>query len=232
MLQKILGTELKIKIIYFFISQEETKSFSYLELAQALDLKGVSWRREMNELVESGFLKLVINEESEALLKIETNKKPDKAEKGSKTKKNTKQESEFFALNSDFFLLTEIRALLSKAKIFLSYGIFKEMETVCQPKLLILTGLFINKKDSLADLIIVGNINRRNFLRLISRLEETMAREINYSIMTEEEFKYRRYVMDIFLYEVINNDPIILTGDINDFDILSKSKTENAELND
>jgi len=226
MLQKILGTELKIKIINFFLSQEDTKVFSYLDISHPLNLKGVVWRREINELVDSGFLKLSENQESEAINKEQLTKKIIKAKRG------VRQNKEFFTINLDFFLLPEIRALLSKAKVFLSYGIFKEIETVCQPQLLILTGMFINKKDSLVDLIIVGNINRRNFLRLISNLEVTMDREINYSIMTEEEFKYRRYVMDIFLYEVINNDPIIFSGDINEFDILSKASVEKKEVKD
>lgn len=122
--------------------------------------------------------------------------------------------------------MPELKALLAKSKVYLSYKIFKDIETLCRPKLLILSGKFINKKDSLVDLIVVGQINRRNFLRLISELEKTMKEEVNYSIMTEEEFKYRRYVMDIFLYEVINHNPIVLTGSIDDFNLLNKTAEE------
>lgn len=217
MLQKILGSELKIKLIDFFISQEEAKSFSYLDISRALNLKGSIWRREVKELLDLNFFLEIKKEEVLNLKKVE---------KKTTEKKKTSQVKESFSLNPDFFLLPELKALLAKSKVYLSYEIFKDIETLCRPKLLILTGKFIGKKDSLADLIIVGQINRRNFLRLISELEKTMKEEINYSIMTEEEFKYRRYVMDIFLYEVINNEPIVLIGSIDDFDLLNKTSGE------
>ena len=40
--------------------------------------------------------------------------------------------------------------------------------------------------------------------------------------MTEEEFKYRRYVMDIFLYNIINYDPLILFGNLDELNLIKK----------
>ena len=147
-------------------------------------------------------------------------------------KKNLSRDKIFFNLNSDFFLLPEIKTLLAKTKVLLSHKLFKEMEVLCRPKLLVLTGKFINKNEYLTDLLIVGDINRRNFLRLISELEKTMNEEINYSIMTEDEFKYRRYVMDIFLYEIINNNPIVLLGNIDELNFLKKNEEKKNENKD
>lgn len=220
MLEKIFGSELKVKIIDLFLSQEELKCLSVLEISRKLGLRGSVWQKELKELSDLSLL----------IIKEDDLKDSQKEEKAKKLKKNTNKG--LYALNKDFFLLSEIKALLAKTKILLSYKIFKEMESTCSPKLLILTGKFINKNDSLLDLLIVGNINRRNFLKLISDLEQTMNEEINYSIMTEEEFKYRRYVMDIFLYNIINYDPLILFGNLDELNLIKKESDEKREVKD
>jgi len=42
--------------------------------------------------------------------------------------------------------------------------------------------------------------------------------------MTEEEFKYRRYVMDIFLYNIIEGEKLVLVGNIDDLSLLKKDE--------
>ena len=57
MLEKILGSELKIKMIDFFLSQEENKVFSYSDISNSLNLKGSIWRRDLNDLLDINLLK-------------------------------------------------------------------------------------------------------------------------------------------------------------------------------
>lgn len=221
MLERIFNSELKIKLINLFLSQAEEKLFSYAEIAKLLSLKGKTWRRDIDDLIETGLFKLTTVSALEQEAKGEIKKDQVKNDKTIKTDKT------FLGLNKDFFIFSEIKSLFAKSRVLEAQKIFTDMETACHPQLVLLTGKFINKNDSPIDLLVVGNISRRLFSRFLLELESAMGEEINYSIMTEEEFKYRRYVMDIFLYNIINNDHVVLSGNISDLSILQKVKDDN-----
>lgn len=219
MLEQIFGTELKVKILNLFFSQEDNLAISSQEIAKKLALRGVVWRRDLNDLVDLGLLHVVAG--AEVAERSEEKTKNTKKKTASKKKEVVKKKKEEISLkiNSNFFLFTEIKALLAKSKIISTTKVFKDIEEKYKPKLLILSGKFSANKDALADVLVVGNIPKRGFAKLISDLEKSIGEEINYSIMTEEEFEYRRFVMDIFVYNIINNDNIILLGNIEDLSV-------------
>ena len=69
---------------------------------------------------------------------------------------------------------------------------------------LALTGVFTGDEMVKTDILMVGKIKKRPFTILLKRLEKEMGREINYTIIDETEFSYRREVMDIFLYNILH----------------------------
>jgi len=207
MLERIFGTELKIRIINFLLSQTPEKAFTYTEIAKNLNLRGSVWRRELDDLLELGLLKALVKE----------------------GEKSGKKDKSSFALDSDFFIFPEIKSLFSKSKVLLSKKIFTEIETQCRPKLILLSGKFVDKLKSPIDLLVVGNISRRVFSKILTELETAMGEELNYSIMTEDEFKYRRYVMDIFLYNIIEGEKLVLSGNIDDLSLLKKDDKKEVE---
>lgn len=209
MLERIFGSELKIKIINFLLSQPASQVFSYTEIAKNLNLRGSIWRRELDDLLDLGLLKS-LKSEGQKLEKVNSDKRKDKI---------------FFTLDTNFFIFPEIQSLFSKSKVLLSKKIFSEIEAQCHPQLILLSGKFVNKLNTPIDLLIVGNISRRIFSKLLAELEIAMGEELNYSIMTEEEFKYRRYVMDIFLYNIIDGEKLILAGNIDDLSLLKSDES-------
>jgi len=202
MLERIFGSELKIKIINFLLRESEGQAFSYAEIAKSLNLRGSIWRRELDDLLELGLIKAVLKEGDDS----------------------AKKDKSFFSLDQNFFIFPEIRSLFSKSRVLLSKKIFTEIETQCHPQLILLSGKFVNKINAPVDLLIVGNISRRIFSKLLVELETAIGKGLNYSIMTEEEFKYRRYVMDIFLYNIIEGEKLVLVGNIDDLSLLKKDE--------
>ena len=202
MLERIFGSELKIKIINFLLRESEGQAFSYAEIAKSLNLRGSIWRRELDDLLELGLIKAVVKIGDDS----------------------TKKDKSSFSLDPNFFIFPEIRSLFSKSRVLLSKKIFTEIEAQCHPQLILLSGKFVNKLKAPVDLLIVGNISRRIFSKLLVELETAMGQELNYSIMTEEEFKYRRYVMDIFLYNIIEGEKLVLVGNIDDLSLLKKDE--------
>ena len=55
------------------------------------------------------------------------------------------------------------------------------------------------------DLLVVGTVNRKKFLRLISDFERELGRSINYTIMSKQDFVYRRGLTDRFLYDLLEH---------------------------
>ena len=66
------------------------------------------------------------------------------------------------------------------------------------------------------DLFIIGNIDEDALLPEINKLEETLHREINYSIYSRKDFTKKKENNDSFITDVIQNKKIFLIGDEND----------------
>ena len=66
------------------------------------------------------------------------------------------------------------------------------------------------------DLFIVGSVAEDNILPLIYKCEKESGREINYTLMTDNEFRKRQKDNDPFVKNVMNEDKIIITGTCDD----------------
>ena len=194
MLNALFGSEARARILNLFLLHPEQKYY-LRQLARELDLQVNSVRRELDNLVKFG---LIIEEK----IKEET------------SKKSAKSEKKYFGANRVFLLYPEIKALFIKAQILSSQKFIDGLQKICQPKFLALTGLFTNYPEAQTDILIVGQIRRPAFLKLIKDLEKDLNREINFTIMTETEFKYRREIMDIFLYNIMEGKTIVLIDNL------------------
>jgi len=66
------------------------------------------------------------------------------------------------------------------------------------------------------DLFIVGEVAEDNLLPLIYSCERSSGREINYTLMTDEELRKRKRKKDPFVKNVLGEEKIILTGTCDD----------------
>ena len=53
------------------------------------------------------------------------------------------------------------------------------------------------------DMLVVGKVNRDRLSALIRSFEKEVGKEINYTVMTPQEFTYRKDVTDRFLYSIL-----------------------------
>lgn len=125
-----------------------------------------------------------------------------------------KTEEDFWLANKNFIIFPEIKMLLIKAQILSSQKFIDGLKKISELKFLALTGIFTSDQEAKTDLIIVGKIKRKPFLKLITDLQSDLGREINYTIMDEAEFLYRQEVMDIFLYNALGGKIIILNNSL------------------
>lgn len=63
------------------------------------------------------------------------------------------------------------------------------------------------------DLLIIGQVIMPQLSLIVKKLEKTLDTEINYSSMTEEEYKYRKQRKDPFITSVLLQPRIMIIGD-------------------
>ncbi len=207
MLNALFGSEAKVKILSLFLLHTETK-YSTQQIVNDLKLTPGVVQRELTGILEFG---LISEFSIQNLVEDETLKpKKDTKKISKKIKVENKKEIKYFQANKGFILYPELKALFIKAQILSSQKFITSLQKEFNPKLLILTGFFTNYSEAQTDLLIVGEVKRPAFLKLISELENNLGHEINFTILDEEEFKYRHEIMDIFLYNILDGKTITL----------------------
>jgi len=195
MLNAFFGSEARAKILNLLLLHPENK-YSSRQITADLKLPVNSVRRELDNMVKFAILNADKNpavEETKA--------------------KNTPKI--LYSANQKFVLYPEIKALFIKAQILSSQKFLTGLQKISQIKFLALTGLFTNSPESPTDLLIVGSVRRPAFLKLIKDLEKDLRQEINFTIMNEKEFIYRRDIMDIFLYNILTGKTVVLFDELN-----------------
>ncbi len=66
-----------------------------------------------------------------------------------------------------------------------------------------LMGSFVGDQASQVDLFIVGEIDKRKLKPALSELEKEIGREVNYCIMSDQEYEDRSMLFDRFLTEIM-----------------------------
>ncbi len=196
MLSKLFGSRARVKILKLFLLHPEEK-FYIRQLSRDLGLQINSVRRELENLEKFGLLISVASENNKE-----------------KNKKNNQEisvpEKKYYQVNTDFVLYEEIKALIVKAQILYEKDFVEKLKEIGKIKLLILTGIFTNYLESPVDILVVGRLNKAKFLRIIKELENDMGRELNYTLLDYREYKYRRDITDVFLYNILEGKKIVV----------------------
>jgi hypothetical protein len=214
MLGKLFGSKARVKILKLFLSHPREK-FYIRQIARDLKLQLNSVRRELENLEAFG---LLVSNPGEAvpeeLSSIEAYLLGEDAknEKKSKTKAEpiSKTEKKYFQVNTNFVLYNEIKELIIKAQILYERDFIDKLKKAGTTKLLIFTGYFVNDETTQVDILIVGRLNKPRLVKLIKDLEKDLGREVNFTFLTINEFKYRRDITDVFLYDILERKKLVV----------------------
>lgn len=194
MLAKLFGSVARVKILKLFLLNSDA-SYYIRQVSRHLGLQPNAVRRELENLEGMGLLSSHQGEES------------DEAADDDKPGKNDRK---YFQANKSFVLFNEIKDLIIKGQILCEKDFTDKLRKLGTIKLLILSGLFVNDKQAPVDMLIVGNFNKDKVAKLVKNLEDELVNEVNYSLLSEEEFAYRRQVTDVFLYSVLEGKNIVV----------------------
>ncbi|MFH1078401.1 MAG: hypothetical protein V1745_03955 [Patescibacteria group bacterium] len=197
MLEHLFGSKTRAKLLTIFLHNSD-KQFFVRELTRLIDTQINAVRRELENLVELG----LVNEVEAA---IEDTKRP-----GLKRK--------YYRMNDMFPLLHEIKMLVTKAHVLMERRLDREIAALGDIHYFALMGTFIGKAGAPVDIFIVGNVDAQATKKLMTRLEKDLGFEINFNVLTPQEFKYRKEITDRFLYSILEAPKNVMVNRLDKMD--------------
>ena len=94
--------------------------------------------------------------------------------------------------------------------------IIKNKSKLGRIKLVMFSGRFARRlpiEEGGVDLLIVGEIDMQTLVKLVRVEEAKLNREINYTVMTKDEFNFRKKRRDPFLQSILLGSRVMIIGD-------------------
>lgn len=210
MLGKLMGSNARVKILKQFISHPDDK-FYIRQLSRDLKLQLNSVRRELENLEMFGFL--TSNPEISSNSTGENNNAA-VSESIKAVKDKSRSDRKYYVVNKNFVLFDEIKSLIIKAQVLYERDFIEKIQKTGVVKLLVLAGFFVNEDEKPIDLFIVGRFHKPKLMKAIKELENELGREVNYTVMDIKEFKYRRDITDVFLYNILEGKKYVVLDEL------------------
>lgn len=121
----------------------------------------------------------------------------------------------YYSLSKTYPFYFDLLRLGSK-NIGLGEQILKNRVKLGKIKYSMFSGRFLRKikeQPDEVDLLIVGTVVLPELALLVREEEKRLSAEINYTVMTEEEFGYRKKKRDPFIISILSGSRVMLIGD-------------------
>ncbi len=198
MLEHLFGSRTRVKLLTLFLRHQDEKLF-VREITRRVGTQINAVRRELSNLLRLGLIKEVVVEgESD-----EGHKRP-----GLKRK--------YYMVDRSFLLLSEISALVVKAQVLLEQQLDQEILKMGDVRYLALLGAFLGNTQGPVDVFVVGSVDQEEMKALMAETEKELGFEINFSVMTLEEFHYRKDITDRFLYAILESPKNVVVDRLNE----------------
>ncbi|HRY31010.1 MAG TPA: hypothetical protein P5328_01305 [Candidatus Paceibacterota bacterium] len=185
-LEKIFGGAARVKLMQLFLFHAD-KVFDKEDARKKTKISEPAVRKELPHLVNIGLIKKVTFYKTVQL----------------KTGHKKKREAGYI-LNKKFPFLNHLKNILINTIPLQENSLVKKLNKVCNPKFILVSGIFLQADDSRIDLLVVSDNLKESAMRsVINDLEAEIGKEIRYAVFNKEDFDYRvnlhdHLVRDIF----------------------------------
>jgi len=184
-LEDFMISKVRVKLLKIFL-EDPAKIFYVRELVRLTAEEINAVRRELLHMEDNGMVK--------------------KEQRGNRL---------YYTFRKDYLYYLELLNLVAKTT-GLGAEIVKQKTRIGKIRYAFLSGRFIRHRPHMendVDVLIVGDVVLPQIAAIISDYEKKMDREINYSVMTKEEFDFRKTRNDAFIQKVLGSPKLMLLGD-------------------
>ncbi len=139
-----------------------------------------------------------------------------KFEKSGVLKKESRGNRIYYWLRTDYPMFGDLLSFISKTT-GLGAILLQNRSKIGKPAYIVFSGRFARrkdpKKDDEVDILVVGEIVLPELATLVRAEESRRDREINYTVMSREEFDFRKRRRDPFLLGILSGSRIMILGD-------------------
>ncbi len=137
-------------------------------------------------------------------------------EKAGMVSKEARANRLFYLFRNDYPLYFELLELIGKTH-GLGWDIIKHRPKLGKIKFAMLSGRFLrglSKRGATdVDLLVVGTVVLPELSQIVKAEEVKRGRELNYTVMTEEEFLFRKRRRDPFVIGILTGSRVMVVGD-------------------
>ncbi len=137
-------------------------------------------------------------------------------EKAGMVSKEQRANRLFYLFRKDYPLYFEFMELIGKTN-GIGWDIIKNKGKLGKLKFVVLSGRYLRrlprKSSTDVDLLVVGAVVLPELAQLAKAEEVRREREFNYTVMTEEEFNFRKRRRDPFVLTILEGSRIMVIGD-------------------
>lgn len=139
-------------------------------------------------------------------------------EKANIVKKEPRGNRLYYYFNRDYPFYEDLLSMVHKT-VGLGKEIIKNKAKLGRIKLVMFSGRFARHlpiEEGSVDLLVVGEVDIQGLAKIIRAEEARLNREINYTVMTKNEFDFRKKRRDPFLQGILLGSRIMIVGDQED----------------
>jgi hypothetical protein len=137
-------------------------------------------------------------------------------EKAGMVSKEPRANRLFYTFRKEYPLYYELLELVGKTS-GLGFDILKHKTKLGKLKFVMMSGRYLRgrerKSPTDVDMLIVGSVVLAELGQLVKAEEVRRERELNYTVMSEEEFAFRKRRRDPFVISILSGSRVMIIGD-------------------
>lgn len=185
MIDALFGSKTRVKLLHLFLNNPG-QPFYVREITRKIGEQINSVRRELSNMIEVG---IITSDSADNKLYYQIN-----------------QRYEYYVPLRTIFGDNAVEA---KANLVATENAAVEeyssmIRSIAGVRLAIIAGILVKGSTTPVDMLLVGDMAPVKVKSLVKSIEKSEGREINYSVLTYDEFYYRLSVRDRFITEILN----------------------------
>lgn len=187
MIDALFGSKTRVKLLHLFLNHPG-QSFYVREITRLIDEQINSVRRELANMLNVG---IITSDSADNKLYYEVN-----------------QRYEHYVPLRAIFSDEAIESVAVQEKSDAAW--YADVKQLPGVRLALLAGILVKGSASPVDVLVVGDVPSVRFQKVMKQVEKAEGRELNYSMISYDEFYYRLSVRDKFITEILNGKHAVL----------------------
>jgi hypothetical protein len=190
MIDALFGSKTRVKLLHLFLNSPG-QSFYVREITRKIDEQINSVRRELSNMLEIG---IITSDNADNKLYYQVNQRYDY----------------YVPLRAIFGDSSEEMNVVPAAVDSPSDEYKDVITSIPGLRLAVLAGVLVHGSSSQIDVVLVGNISTAKVKSAIKVIEKAEGRDINYTVLSYDEFYYRLSIRDRFITEILNGKHTVI----------------------